>query len=118
MTGLLSTTVVIITTLGLATSATFLSLAGMMLYVICIETGLALNAKIIISHEAQEGIAPVIVFSHFDEDHLFVLGWSFENDLVVVIHQEYNNLIIGEMMLKRFDLRSTTRTFADAGGAM
>ena len=116
--GLLSMTLVIIDTLCLATSATFLALAWVMLYVIVIETGLALDAKVTMSHEAQEGIAPVIVFCHFDEDHLFVLGQSFKNDLVVVIHREYRDLIIGEMTLKRFDLWSTTRPFGDSSSAM
>ena len=88
VTDLLSTTLVINTTLGLTTSVTFLSLAGMMLYVIVIKTGLALDAKVITPHEAQEGIGPMIVLSHFDENNLFVLGWSFVNDLVVVIHLE------------------------------
>ena len=109
VTGLLSTTLVIIDALGLATSATFLALAWVMLYVIVIETGLALDAKVTTSHEAREGVAPMIVFCHFDEDDLFVLGRSFENDLVVVIHREYHDLIIGEMTLKRFNLGSTTR---------
>ena len=112
--GLLSTTLVIITTLGLATSATFLSLARMMLYVIVIETGLALDAKVITPHESWEGIAPVIVFSHFDEDDLFVLGRSFENDLVVVIHREYDDLIIGEMTLKSLEFGQPAWTFGDA----
>ena len=110
VTGHLSTALVIITTLGLATSATFLSLARMMLYAICIETGLALDAKVTTSHEAREGIAPVIVISHFDEDDLFVLGWSFGNDVVVVIHREYDDLIIGEMALKRFDFARRGQT--------
>ena len=114
VTGLLSTSLVIIDTLVLATSATFLALTRMMLYVIVIKTGLALDAKVDMAQEAREGIAPVIVFSHFDEDDLFVLGRSFENDLVVVIHQEYDDLIIGEMTLKCFDLGSTTRPFGDA----
>ena len=114
VTGLLSTTLVIITTLGLATSATFLSLARMMLYVIVIETGLALDAKVITPNESWEGIAPVIVFSHFDEDDLFVLGRSFENDLVVVIHREYDDLIIGEMTLKSLEFGQPAWTFGDA----
>ena len=65
----------------------------MMLCVIVIETGLALDAKVTTSHEAREGIAPVIVFSHFDEDELFILGWSLENDLVVVIHMIHGNIL-------------------------
>ena len=83
------------------------------MYVICIETGLVLDAKVTMSQEAREGIAPVIVFSHFDEDDPFVLGWSFENDLV-----EYDDLIIDEMTLKHFDLGSTTWSLGDSSSAM
>ena len=61
------------------------------MYVICIETGLALFAKVATSHEAREGITSVIVFSYFNE---------VDNDLVVVIHREYDNLVVGEMTLK------------------
>lgn len=86
VTGLLSMTLVIITTLDL-TRATFLSLAQKMVYVIVTKTGLAIDTKVTTSHEAREGIAPTIVFSHFKENDLFVLGWSFENNLVVVIHR-------------------------------
>ena len=57
-----------------------------MLHVICIETCLALGAEINGSQGSWEGITAVIVFSHFDENDLFVLGSSFEDDLVVVIH--------------------------------
>ena len=95
--GILSTTLVIITTLSLTTSATFLALARMMLYVIVIETGLALDAKVTTSHEARERIAAVIVFSDFDEDELLILGWSRD-----------------DAKIKRFDLGSTTRTFGDS----
>ena len=68
-------------TLGLTTRATFLSLEWMM-YVILIETGLALDTKVNMSQEAREGITSIIVFSYLQDD-LFVLGRSFENDLVV-----------------------------------
>ena len=109
---------VIIDTLGLTTNAIFLALVRMMVYVIVIATGRTLDAKVITPHEAREGIAPIIVFSHFDKDDLFVMGRSFENDLVVVIHREYDDLIIGEMTLKRFDLGSATWSLGDAGSAM
>ena len=88
------------------------------MYVISIETGLALDAKIITSHEACEGIAPMIVFSLLDEDDLFVLARSFENNVVVVIQREYDETVVGEMSLKGVDLGSMTRTFGDAGGTM
>ena len=99
--GLLSTTLVIITTLSLTTSATFLALARMMLYVIVIETGLALDAKVTTFHVARERIAAMIVFSDFDEDELFILGWSRD-----------------DAEIKRFDLGSTARTFGDCRSAM
>ena len=43
---------------------------------------LALDAEINGPEESWEGITTVVVFSHFDENDLFVLGRSFEDDLV------------------------------------
>ena len=60
----------------------------------------------------------MIVFPHLDEDDLFVLGWSFENDLIVVIHREYDDLITSEMKLKGFDLGSTARSFGDSSSVV
>ena len=82
VTGLLSVTLQVILTSGLTTRATFLTIAGMMTNVIVTETSLALDAEIGALEESWEGIAAVVVVSHFDENDLFVSGRSFEDDLV------------------------------------
>ena len=89
-----------------------------MVYVICIEIGPTLDAKVATSHEAREGIASLIVFSHFNEVDLFVLGRSFENYLVVVIQREYDDLVVDEMTLKDGKFGYTTWSFTDSGNAM
>ena len=104
VTGFSSVTLQVIVALGLATRATFLAVAGMMTDVIGIETFLALDAEMNGPEESWEGIAAMIVVSHFDENDLFVLGRSFEDDLILLIHREYDEAIVGEMTLKGLDL--------------
>ena len=43
----------------------------------------------------------MVMVTHFDEDDLLVLGWTLENDLIVVIHGKDHDLVVGEMTLKR-----------------
>ena len=63
-------------------------------------TGFAVKAKMIGSEETWEGITTVVMTTHFDENDLFVLGWTLEDDLVVVIHGKDDDLVIDEMTLK------------------
>ena len=65
---------------------------------------LALDAEINGPEESWEGITTVVVFSHFDENDLFVLGRSFEDDLILLIQREYNETIVGKMTLKGLGL--------------
>ena len=42
----------------------------------------------------------MVMLAYFDEDDLFLLGRTFEDDLVVVIHGKDHDLVLGEMTLK------------------
>lgn len=87
--------------LSLETSAPFHSLARMTNMVIVIETCLAVDTKMIGSEESRERITSVVVFTHFDEDDLFFLTRNFEEDLVFLMHGKDDDLMVGEMTLKR-----------------
>ena len=91
MSGCLASTPTKVVTLGLTTSATFLSLEGMVMYVILIETGLALDAKVTTSQEAREEMTPVIVFPHFDEHDLFVVVVKGTLEFVIKNNNKNNN---------------------------
>ena len=91
-------------TFCLVTGGTFLASAGMMSVVIVFVTGMAVKAEVFGSEEAWEGITTVVMAAHFDEDDLLVLGWTLENDLIVVIHGKDHDLVMGEMTLKRGEL--------------
>jgi len=56
----------------------------------------------------------MVVCSDFDEDDLFVLGRSFEDDLVVVIEGKHNQLVVGEMTLKLREFLDAARAFRNA----
>ena len=56
--------------------------------------------------------------SHFDENDLFVSGRSFEDDLVLMIHREYDETIVGKMTLKGLEFGQSARTFGHASNAM
>lgn len=81
-----------------------------MIQVIVIITYFTLDTIVIVYEETRNGIAPVIVFPHLEKDGLFVgiIEWTFEDDLVDLIHREYDDAVIWEIMLKCFDLRETT----------
>ena len=70
------------------------------------------------SEEAWERITTVVMVTHFDEDNLFVLGWTLENDLIVVIHGKDHNLVVGEMTLKGIEFGQSTRPFGYTDGVL
>ena len=86
--------------------------------VIVFVTGLAVKAEVFGSEEAWEGIATVVMAAHFDEDDLLVLGWTLENDLIVVIHGKNHDLVIGEMTLKRGKFGHSARSLGYTRVAM
>ena len=70
------------------------------------------------SEEAWEGITSVVMAAHFDEDDLLVLGWTLENDLIVVIHGKGHDLVVSEMTLKRGKFGYSTRSLGYTRVAM
>ena len=102
----------------LVTGGAFLALAGMVIDVIVFVTGLAVKAEVFGSEEAWEGIASVVMTTHFDEDDLLVLRWTLENDLVVVIHGKDHDLVIGEMPLKVSEFGHSARSLGHTRVAM
>ena len=82
------------------TGGTFLASARMMSDIIGFVTGFTVKTKLIGAEKPWEGITSMVMFTHFDEDDLFVLGWTFEDDLVIVIHGKDHELVLGEMTLK------------------
>ena len=70
------------------------------------------------SEEAWEGITSVVMVTHFDEDDLFVLGRTPENNLIVVIHGKDHDLVSGEMTLKSGEFRYSTGSFGYTRVAM
>ena len=86
--------------------------------VIVFVTGLAVKAEVFGSEEAWEGIATVVMTAHFDEDDLLVLGWTLENDLIVVIHGKDHDLVMGEMTLKRSEFGHSARSLGYTRVAM
>ena len=86
--------------------------------IIVFKTGFALDTKIVRSEKSWERIASVLVVPHFDENDLFGLGRTFEDDLVLMIHGQDHDLIVGEMTLKGFEFGQPTRTFGNTSVAM
>ena len=86
--------------------------------VIVFVTGLAVKAEVFGSEEAWEGIATVVMTAHFDEDDLLVLGWTLENDLVVVIHGKDHDLVVSEMTLKSSEFGYSARSLGYTRVAM
>lgn len=72
----------------------------MMIDVISGLTGFTVNAKMNGSKKPREGVASVVVVTHVDEDDLFVLWRTLEDNLVVENHGKDHNLVVGEMTLK------------------
>ena len=100
---------------GLKAGGAFLAFAGVVFVVIIVETRLALDAKLILTQEAWERVTPVVVLTHFDEHDLFGLGRSLEDELVLMVHGQDHDLMVGEMTLKRFEFGQPARPFGNAG---
>ena len=103
---------------ALKTGGAFLALAGVVSVVVLVETRLALDAKLILTQETWERVAPVIVLAHFDEHDLFGLGRTFEDDLVLMIHGQDHNLMVNEMTLKGLEFGQPARPFGNVGFTM
>ena len=67
---------------GLETSVTFLTLARVITVIVVLVRLFTAEAIVVPSQKAWYGIAAVVVCSDFDEDDLFVLGRSFEDDMI------------------------------------
>lgn len=105
-------------TLGLEASGTFLTNARMVMIIVIFKTGFTFDAKMMGAEKSWKGIASVVVLSHFDENDLFGLGWTFEDDLVLMIHGQDHDLIVDEMTLKGVEFGQPARTFGNVGVAM
>ena len=70
------------------------------------------------SEEPWEGITSMVMLPHFDEDNLFVLGRTLENDLVVVIHGKDHDLVVSEMTLKSSEFGYSARSLGYTRVAM
>ena len=102
------------------TSSTFFSTTGMMFHVVMLKAFLAVETEVVASEETTQGIKSVKMFPNFDQDDLlfFRFGGPFENDLIFMIHREYNNLILRKMILELLDLRQTARPFRYSSSTM
>jgi len=98
---------------GLETSVTFLTLARVLLMIVVLIGLFTAEAKGVPSQKAWEGITAVVVCSDFDEHDLFVLGRSFEDDLVVVIEGKNDELVVNEMTLKLREFGDAARAFGN-----
>ena len=115
-----SMSVVVVWTFRLMTSSTFFSTTGMMFHVVMIKALLTVETEVAASEETSQGMTSVKMFPNFDQDDLlfFRLGGPFENDLISMIHREYNNLILRKMILELLDLRQTARPFGYSSSTM
>ena len=104
--------------LGLAAGGTFLTNARMVMVVVVMKSGFAFDAKMMRAKKSWKGIASVVVLSHFDENDLFGLGRTFEDDLVLLIHGQDYDLIVDEMTLKGVEFGQPARTFGNVSIAM
>ena len=103
---------------GLMTGGAFLAFAGVVSVVVFVETPLALDAKLILAQETWERVTPVVVLAHFDEHDLFDLGRTLEDELLLVIHEQDHDLMVGEMTLKGLEFGQPARPFGNAGLTM
>ena len=78
----------------------FLAFARMMIDIIVFVIGFTVKTKMIGSEKPWEGITSMVMITYFDEDDLFISGWTFEDDLVGVIHGKDDDLMLCEMTLK------------------
>ena len=84
----------------LMTRVTFLAFAPVMRVIVFLVTGFTIDAKMNSTQESREGITPMVMISHFDENDVFISGWSFEDDLIIVVQGQHNDLVLGEMFLE------------------
>ena len=87
----------------LITRVTFFAFTWVMRVIVLLATGFTMDAKINTTQESREGITSVVMISHFDENDVFISGWTFEDDLVHVIQGQHNDLVLGEMLLEGVD---------------
>lgn len=105
-------------TLRLEAGGTFLANARMVMVVVVVKSGFALDAKMMGAKKSWKGIASVVVLAHFDENDLFGLGRTFEDDLVLLIHGQDHDLMVDEMTLKGVEFGQPARTFGNVGVPM
>ena len=84
-------------------SVTFLAFTRVMRVIVVVVPGFAIDAKINTPQEPRQGIASVVMLSHFDENDVFISGWSFEDDLIIVVQGQDGDLVVGEMFLEGVD---------------
>ena len=85
------------------TRVTFLTFARVMRVIVVLVTGFTIDEKMNTTQESGEGITSVVMISHFDENDVFISGWSFEDDLIIVIQGQHDDLVPGEMFLEGVD---------------
>ena len=84
-------------------SMTFLAFTRVMRVIVLLVTGFTIDAKINTPQEPRQGITSVVMMSHFDENDVFISGWSFEDDLIIVVQGQHDNLVVGEKFLEGVD---------------
>ena len=84
-------------------SVTFLAFTRVMRVIVLLVTGFTIETKMNTAQESRQGITSVVMLSHFDENDVFVSGWSFEDDLIIVVQGQDGDLVVGEMFLKGVD---------------
>ena len=87
----------------LMTRMTFLAFTRVMRVIVFLVTGFTIDAKMNTTQESRQEITSVVMMSHFDENDVFVSGWSFEDDLIIVIQGHHDDLVLGEMFLEGVD---------------
>ena len=60
----------------------------------------------------------MVVLTHFDEHDLFGLGRSLEDELVLMVHGQDDDLMVGEMALKGIEFGQPARPFGNTGLTM
>ena len=66
-------------------SVTFLAFTRVMRVIVLLVTGFTIDAKINTPQEPRQGMTSMVMLSHFDENDVFISGWSFEDDLIIVV---------------------------------
>ena len=82
---------------------TFLAFTRVMRVIVLCITGFTIDAKVNTTQEPRQEITAVVMMSHFDENDVFISGWSFEDDLIIVVQGQHGDLVLGEMFLEGVD---------------